>query len=132
MNLHSLPTATLAPPSLMGLPGDGFDRPAGLSTPEKLGTACREFETMFLRKILEQARQPLLKSRDTPGNSGKENYQDMVNFHLASTLGQTGAFGLASSLQTQLDRQLDLKASVATAAAAASALRPPAFSALHD
>ncbi|GDY23399.1 hypothetical protein LBMAG56_47460 [Verrucomicrobiota bacterium] len=128
MNLHSLPATTLTAPNLAGLPGEGFDRPTGASTPEKLGTACREFEAMFLRKILEQARQPMLKPKTTPGNSGNENYQDMVNFHLANTLSQTGAFGLASSLQAQLDRQLDLK----TPTAAASALRPPTFSPLHD
>lgn len=128
MNLHSLPPTTLTAPSLAGLPGEGFDRPAGPSTPEKLGTACREFEAMFLRQILAQARQPMLKTKDTPGNRGNENYQDMVNFHLANTLSQTGAFGLASSLQVQLDRQLDLR----SPAAAASALRPPSPSPLHD
>ena len=128
MNLHSIPATTLTAPSLAGLSGEGFDRPTGKTTPEKLGTACREFEAMFLRKILEQGRQPLLKTKDTPGNSGNANYQDMVNFHLANTLSQTGAFGLASSLQSQLDRQLDLKAP----AADAPALRPPSPAPLHD
>ena len=129
MNLHSIPAATLTAPSLAGISSDGPGRPAGQTTPEKLGTACREFEAMFLRKILEQGRQPLLKTKDTPGNSGNANYQDMVNFHLANTLSQTGAFGLASSLQAQLDRQLDLRS---PAADAASALRPPSPSPLHD
>ena len=130
MNLYSIPTTTaLATPCLDGLAMDAAGK-AVPTTPEKLGKACREFEAMFLRKILEQGRQPMFKPKDAPGNSSNANYQDMVNFHLAASISQTGAFGLASSLQSQLDRQLALKSPAD--ADAATALRPPAFSPLHD
>ena len=48
----------------------------------------------------------MFKPKPTPGNANNSIYQDMVNYHLAGTISQTGAFGLARSLEAQLGRQL--------------------------
>jgi flagellar protein FlgJ len=103
MNLHATTAAPHAHATpLFGEPG----LPATATQPEKIGQACQEFEAVFLRKILEQVRQPMLKTKDTPGTANNSIYQDMVNYHLAGTISQAGAFGLARSLEAQLGRQL--------------------------
>lgn len=130
MTLHTLPLPTTAWPEsqLSGLDAGLSGGPKGPDTAEKLDRACREFEAVFLRKILEQVRAPMFKTKEGPGVVNTSIYQDMVNQNLAGSISQTGAFGLATSLQNQLGRQLDLHPHPR----AALASLPAAESPLHD
>lgn len=72
---------------------------------EKVAEACRQFEAVLLRQILQQARKPLLD----PGKAASSTsgiYDDMINNQLADKISRTGTFGLARSLQAQLVRQV--------------------------
>lgn len=79
-----------------------LSRPSGLDTGQDLAKTTKEFESIFLRKFLGDALQPLLHS--TPGASapGAGIYRYMVTDALASQLSESGDFGFSSLLQMQL------------------------------
>lgn len=128
MNFSVLTKPQMSEAPLAGAGSATLDRPASLDTTEKLGKACREFEAVFLQKIIEQTRAPMFKTKEGPGAGSTSIYQDLVNQHLAGNISQTGSFGLAKSLETQLGRQLGLQPHPR----AALAQMPPATSPLND
>ncbi len=128
MNFSVLTKPQMAESPLASGATASLDRPASLDTHEKLGKVCRDFEAVFLQKIIEQTRAPMFKTKEGPGAGSTSIYQDLVNQHLAGNISQSGTFGLAKSLETQLSRQLALQPHPR----AALAHTPPATSPLHD
>ena len=128
MNFSVLSKPQMAESPLASGATASLDRPASLNTAEKLGKACRDFEAVFLQKIIEQTRAPMFKTKEGPGAGSTSIYQDLVNQHLAGNISQTGSFGVAKSLEAQLGRQLALQPQPR----AALAHRPPAPSPLND
>ena len=77
----------------------------GLSEEEKLAEASRQFESLLLRQILGQARKTVFASKLNDDSVASGIYRDMVTEQLAQGISQSGEFGLARSLETQLQHQ---------------------------
>ncbi|MBK7997237.1 MAG: rod-binding protein [Verrucomicrobia bacterium] len=77
-----------------------------LSKSEKLEEVSRQFEAVLLRQILGSARKTVFKSKVNEDSLSSGIYQDMVTSQLADSISQSGSFGLARSLQSQLQHQL--------------------------
>ena len=76
-----------------------------LSEKEKVTEAARQFESMLLRKILSEAQKPLFQSKYIDRSSTGEIYRDLTTQELADQISRTGEFGLARSLQAELQRE---------------------------
>jgi flagellar protein FlgJ len=77
-----------------------------VSDAAKVAEASRQFEAVFLRQILQEARKSMVNSSANPETATKGIYDDLVNNQLADSISRSGEFGLAKSLQTQLARQV--------------------------
>jgi len=77
-----------------------------LSQSEKITEASRQFEAVLLRQILGSARKTVFKSSVSEDSMTSGIYQDMVTGQLAESMSRSGGFGLARSLQSQLQHQL--------------------------
>lgn len=82
-----------------------------LSQSEKVSEASRQFEAVLLRQILGSARKTVFKSKVNEDSLTSGIYQDLVTDQLASSISRSGSFGLARSLQSQLQHQLGTDAS---------------------
>ena len=76
-----------------------------LSKSEKLAEVAKQFEALLLRQILGSARKTVFKSKVTEDSLSSGIYQDMVTEQLADSMSRSGSFGLARSLQAQLQIQ---------------------------
>jgi Rod binding domain-containing protein len=81
-----------------------------ISEKDKISEVSRQFEAVLLRHILQSAQ----KTHFAPppgGNSAMNGiYQDMVTNQLADSISKSGAFGLAKTLNQQLQHELPAKA----------------------
>lgn len=77
-----------------------------VSDADKVAQACRQFEAVFLRQILQEARKTVISSSNSHDSAISGIYGDMINSQLADSISRSGAFGLAKSLQGQLVRQV--------------------------
>ena len=73
---------------------------------DKVAEACRQFEAVFLRQILTEARKTLVSTDSSDNSSIKGIYDDMIKNQMADSISRSGAFGLAKSLQSELTRQV--------------------------
>ena len=92
--------------SAAGLPLEQLANNSKLSETEKIAELSRQFEAVLLRQILGEAQKNVIKSSLTDDSATNGIYQDMISNQLADTISQTGSFGLAKCLQTELTRQL--------------------------
>lgn len=81
---------------------------------EKVAEASRQFEALLLRQILSQSRKTVVHSKFNSHSTTSDIYQDMVTTQLADKISQSGAFGLARSLEAQLARQVLTPSDAAT------------------
>ena len=70
---------------------------------EQLAAAARQFEAIFVRQMLAQARkadfgEPLF------GGQALDTFRTMQDEHFADIAGKSGALGLASQIEAQLAR----------------------------
>ena len=72
----------------------------------KLAEVSRQFEAVLLRQILGDAQKNVFASAMHPGSVASGVYQDMVTDQLAENISRSGAFGLARSLNKQLQHEL--------------------------
>jgi flagellar protein FlgJ len=77
-----------------------------LSDAEKVAEVSRQFEAVFLRQILQDARKSGITSSTTPESATKAIYDDLVDNQLADNISRSGEFGLARCLRAQLARQV--------------------------
>jgi peptidoglycan hydrolase FlgJ len=77
-----------------------------LSEQDKIGELSRQFEAVLLRQILGEAQRTVIKSKYSGESLASGIYQDMTTNQLADSISKSGSFGLARSLNQQLDRQL--------------------------
>lgn len=102
MQLTPLPRPTRAADApIERLAGSGK-----LSEREKIAEVSRQFEAVLLRQILTQAQKTHFPSKlsGNPATSGI--YQDMAVNQLADSISKSGAFGLARSIEQQLQHEL--------------------------
>ena len=76
---------------------------------EKLSGAAKQFEAIFVRQMLAQARkadfgEPLF------GGQALDTFRTMQDEHFADIAGKTGALGLAAQIEAQLARFVGGKA----------------------
>lgn len=76
---------------------------------DKLAAAARQFEAIFVRQMLAQARkadfgEPLF------GGQALDTFRTMQDEHFADIAGKSGALGLASQIEAQLARFVGGKA----------------------
>jgi flagellar protein FlgJ len=79
--------------------------PAG-SDKARLGEVARQFEAIFLRQMLSAARSTDFGGDDLFGGQGEETFREMRDARFAEIASDTGAIGLAASIEAQLARFL--------------------------
>jgi flagellar protein FlgJ len=77
-----------------------------VSQRDKVDQACKQFEAVLLRQILGEARKTVISSGSEQDPTVNGIYNDMVTSHLADSISRAGTFGLAKSLESQLERQV--------------------------
>lgn len=88
---------TASAPPLPAAPAAGSDR-------ERLAEASRQFEAIFLRQMLTAARSADFGGEDLFGGQGEETFAEMRDARFAEVASNTGAIGLAASIEKQLAR----------------------------
>ncbi len=71
----------------------------------KLATAAKQFEAIFVRQMLAAARKTDLGG-DLFSSEGMNTFRQMQDENFADIAAQTGALGMASMIQAQLERHL--------------------------
>ncbi len=87
------------------VPIESLAAQSGLSERAKVAEASRQFEAALLRQILNEARKPVFASKFTQASAVNGIYDSMITSQLADSISQSGEFGLARSLQSQLARR---------------------------
>ena len=87
------------------LPLDQLVANPNIPESQKVGEACRQFEAMLLRQMLQESRKPLFDSDDGEQSTVSSIYNDMIDNQLADSMSRSGSLGLAGSLQAQVTRQ---------------------------
>ncbi len=96
-----------------------------VSDKDKVAEACRQFEAVLLRQILQETRKTVIASSETPDDATASGiYSDMINNQLADKISRSGEFGLAKSLQAQLVHQVLPEADAARAKTDHTPLQP--------
>ncbi|MFT4692362.1 MAG: Rod binding domain-containing protein [Limisphaerales bacterium] len=98
MNVHSTP-------SLANPVGHDLEAVRKMPQAEAIKTISREFEAIFLREILRNSQKTVIESGLTKQDGATGIYQDMMVEQLANGMKESGGFGLAESLERQLNNQ---------------------------
>jgi flagellar protein FlgJ len=77
-----------------------------LSDAQKVAEVSRQFEAVFLRQILQDARKSGITCSATPQSATKAIYNDLVDNQMADSISRSGEFGLARCLRAQMARQV--------------------------
>ncbi len=72
---------------------------------ERLASAAKAFEAIFVRQMLSAARQAGFGD-SLIGSEGLDTFRSMQDSHFADLTAQTGALGLAKQIEAQLARHL--------------------------
>ena len=74
---------------------------------EKLLQACRDFEALFVKQMLNAMRKTVNKSGLIDGGMAEEIFEDMLYDEYAKKMTKTAGVGLAETLYRELSPQLD-------------------------
>ncbi len=89
---------------------------------EKLREAAKQFEAIFVRQMLAEARKSRPAGEDALfGGQAMDTFNQMQDERFAQIAAERGAFGLARSIEAQLGAVAGLGASVAAGASTGSA-----------
>lgn len=81
--------------------------PQGRASPrEQLAKAARQFEAIFVRQMLSEARKTNLGGDSLLGGQGMDTFRQMQDDRFADLAADTGAFGLARMIEAQLAAQI--------------------------
>jgi Rod binding domain-containing protein len=87
------------------LPLESLAANTQISQGAKVREVARQFEAVLLRQILGDAQKKVFASTTNPESVSGGIYQDMITNQLADSISRSGAFGLARSLEKQLQRE---------------------------
>ncbi|MBN2441369.1 MAG: rod-binding protein [Spirochaetales bacterium] len=73
----------------------------------KLYKACQDFESIFIKQMLNVMRKTVNKSGLIDGGFAEEVFEDMLYDEYAQKMSQNANFGLSDSLYKQLSRYPD-------------------------
>jgi flagellar protein FlgJ len=81
--------------------------PAASPSPEraKLAATARQFEAIFVRQMLAEARKAQM-GNDLFGGQGMDTFRAMQDERFADIAAERGSFGLARMIEAQLARQV--------------------------
>ncbi len=82
-----------------------------LSEEQKVAEASRQFEAILLRQILANTQKTVIPSEFSDNSTAAGIYRDMITAQLADDISKSGTFGLAKTLEHQLQRQVGAAAS---------------------
>jgi len=85
-------------PALSPIPNSA--RPPASSDEQKLEQAAQAFEAIFMRNMIEAMRQSSLGD-DLMGNSGGDQFRDMMDDRLADEMVENNGLGIADLLIAQ-------------------------------
>ena len=74
----------------------------------RLHQAAKQFEAIFVRQMLGAARAAKLGGEDLFGGQAMDTFNSMQDERMAQIAADSGAFGLAKSIEAQLAAQLNL------------------------
>ncbi|MFM5883715.1 MAG: rod-binding protein [Novosphingobium sp.] len=81
--------------------------PQSHGTPrDQLAKAARQFEAIFVRQMLSEARKTNLGGDSLLGGQGLDTFRQMQDDRFAELAANTGAFGLARMIEAQLAAQV--------------------------
>ena len=81
------------------------------SDDDNLMKACREFESFFIYKMLQQMRKTIPESTIIPKSFATKTYEDLLDDERAKQFSGMGGIGLADMMYKQLQRENAYKAS---------------------
>jgi flagellar protein FlgJ len=84
--------------------GAGLAKPASADDRARLHEAAKQFEAIFLRQMLSVARSTDFGGDDLFGGQGEDTFMEMRDARFAEIASDTGAIGLAASIEKQLAR----------------------------
>jgi len=87
---------------------------------EKLLQACRDFEALFIKQMLDAMRNTVEKTGLVDGGMAEEIFEDMLYDEYAKKMARTAGFGLAETLYRELSPRLAQQESEAAWQAAAA------------
>jgi peptidoglycan hydrolase FlgJ len=96
------PTAPGAASPLASAPAGGGER-------ERLKEAAQQFEAIFVRQMLAAARSTDFGGDELFGGQGEDTFREMQDSQFAKLASETGALGLAKSIEAQLAQRLGLE-----------------------
>lgn len=102
------------------LPPERLASSTALTEQQKIAEASRQFEALLLRQILQSAQKTTLPSEFSDNSTAAGIYQDMITNQLAEAISKSGALGLASIFERQLERQSSRKTGPGAHAGAAA------------
>lgn len=80
--------------------------PAAGSPRERLTEAAQQFEAILVRQMLAAARSTDFGGDDLFGGQGEETFREMQDSQFARIASESGALGLAKSIEAQLAQHL--------------------------
>lgn len=78
--------------------------PAATSSRDQLKAAAKQFEAIFVRQMLSAAREADFGGDDLFGGQGEETFREMRDARFAEIASDTGALGMAATIEKQLAR----------------------------
>lgn len=68
----------------------------------KLKEACRDFEALFIKQMLDTMRKTVSKSGMIDGGMGEDVFEDMLYDNYAKSMADTGDFGIAKMMYSEM------------------------------
>jgi flagellar protein FlgJ len=72
----------------------------------QLAEVSQQFEAIFVRQMLAEARKSHFGGEDLLGGHGMDTFRQMQDEHFADIAAERGSFGLAKMIEAQLARQI--------------------------
>ena len=71
----------------------------------KLKEACRDFEALFIKQMLDTMRKTVNKSGLLDGGMAEDVFEDMLYDEYSKSMADTGSFGIAKLMYSELSGQ---------------------------
>lgn len=85
-----------------------------LTEKQKMAEVSRQFEAVMLRQILSDAMKPMVDGYLDESGGQHEIYRSFMTEIVADSISKSGTFGLANSLQAQVNQFMDKQTSTPT------------------
>ena len=71
----------------------------------KLKDACRDFEAIFIKQMLDSMKKTVQKTGLMEGGMAEDIFEDMLYDEYAKKMAETAQFGLAETMYLQINHQ---------------------------